>query len=280
MEKVDWDWTANPIILPLEGTSTEYNAAYVAFYIAEVCGAEVVGVHVGTPPKGKDIDEIAVLARELGVRFSLTTVESSDVAGAILKKSEELSAQLIVMSIRKKTLKDRIVGTVGEKVVKKAPCPVLLVHSPREEKLAVRSIERILVPVFEGELSHFPFKVVAALTSSATMPRPEILVPCIIRVPMTTSLDEAYLSEVLREKEKKFATRIGEYIMSTGVLFMPKVVLTRDEKEAVTLLAELHQTDLVVLLGRRPRALGLRLTESLEMKISGSISVPSIVAFP
>lgn len=66
-------------------------------------------------------------------------VECSDPGKRILEFAEEEGIELIVMGTHGRTgLKHLLMGSVAEKIVRDAPCPVVTVHAPQERSAGGR----------------------------------------------------------------------------------------------------------------------------------------------
>ncbi len=139
------------ILLPTDGSKFAEKAAKHAIWIADSSGAEVIVLNVietstlvGLPAEDlivrikeilkeegkKALENISNVLKESGRTVKLTpkTKEGSP-ADVILKTINEENIDLVVMGTSGKTGLDRfLLGSVAEKVVKSATCPVLVVH--------------------------------------------------------------------------------------------------------------------------------------------------------
>ena len=142
----------NKIILPVDGSKEAKKAAKKAIFLAKHIGVEIVAMYVIddtilnrypfpddilTPNlaellkrEGKEaLDEVEKMAKKEGVKIKKKIVEGIP-DEEIIKEARK--NDLIVMGSKGKTALDRILlGSVSEKVVHHAPCPVMIV---REEK--------------------------------------------------------------------------------------------------------------------------------------------------
>jgi len=142
------------ILCPVDfSTSSEY-ALNFAVAMAETYGAELVLLHVIEPPvyavSGDYLDpefSVEMTRRqeaasqkkleevEAGVRARYPRIRALSVSGApflgIVETARREQASLIVMGTQGRTgLAHMLIGSVAEKVVRKAPCPVLTVKHP------------------------------------------------------------------------------------------------------------------------------------------------------
>ena len=146
----------NKILLPTDGSKYAENAAKHAIWIASKSGAEIIALNVvdtsslvGLPAEDltvrvteilkqeaqKSLDKIENLIDEFKKEEVTDDIklikESKDGSPAdiILKTVEEEDVDLIVMGTSGKHGIDRfLLGSVTEKVVRSASCPVLAVH--------------------------------------------------------------------------------------------------------------------------------------------------------
>jgi nucleotide-binding universal stress UspA family protein len=136
----------NKILVPLDGSSLSERALSTALAVAQSADAQLLLARVPTlagshePPTGRSLE---VARREIrtylaGVRqaqppeVKLTTlVPEGDVASAIVDTAAAERADLIVMSTHGYSGLTRwVLGSVTEKVLRTAPCPVLAVRKP------------------------------------------------------------------------------------------------------------------------------------------------------
>lgn len=139
------------ILLPTDGSKYANDAAKHAIWIADSSGAEVIVLNVietstlvGLPAEDlivkikeilkeegkKALEDVSNILKESGstVKLIFKTKEGSP-ANVILKTIDEENVDLVIMGTSGKTGLDRfLLGSVAEKVVKSAPCPVLVVH--------------------------------------------------------------------------------------------------------------------------------------------------------
>ncbi|MBC7100219.1 MAG: universal stress protein [Methanobacteriales archaeon] len=139
------------ILLPTDGSEYANRAAEHAIWIAKESGAEIVALTVmetstfiGLPADdliirikeileeeaSNSLDKIKKLVEESGhdIKLTLKTDEGSP-ADSILNTIEKEGIDLVVMGTSGKHGLDRfLLGSVTEKVVRSAKCPVLVVH--------------------------------------------------------------------------------------------------------------------------------------------------------
>ena len=139
------------ILLPTDGSEYANKAAEHAIWIAKESGAEIIALTgmetstlIGLPADdliirikeileeeaSNSLNKIKKLVEESGhdIKLTLKTDEGSP-ADSILNTIEEEGIDLVVMGTSGKHGLDRfLLGSVTEKVVRSAKCPVLVVH--------------------------------------------------------------------------------------------------------------------------------------------------------
>jgi hypothetical protein len=76
---VEWSWSDAPLVLPLAFQPREWNAVFIAFYIAEYSGSKVFITHVLEGHEDHAFEEklksdIADLAKSLSVKYEFVNV--------------------------------------------------------------------------------------------------------------------------------------------------------------------------------------------------------------
>ena len=145
------DTMYNKILLPTDGSKHAEKAAEHAIWIASQSGAEIIVLDVietsslvGLPAEDlivrikemlkeeakRSLERISEMIKEdePEIKITLTSKEGSP-ADVVLKTIEEKDIDLVVMGTSGKHGLDRfLLGSVTEKVVRSAKCPVLTVH--------------------------------------------------------------------------------------------------------------------------------------------------------
>lgn len=143
------------ILAPTDYSDNSLAAVRYAAGLAEAFGAELVLLHVvpdltlvlpdavmPTPVAGPDLQELAANARAALAKIvaeqglakldTKTEVRIGQAAAEIDAAAKELKADLICLSTHGRTgLAHLFLGSVAERVVRHAPCPVLVVPPPR-----------------------------------------------------------------------------------------------------------------------------------------------------
>jgi len=142
------------IVVPTDGSDVSIEAAKHAVNIAKEFDAEIYAIYVidvspfvGLPAEGSwemisellkeeghdALKKIKKLAEEWGVEIHTEMLEGVP-ANEIVEFAEKKKADLIVMGTTGKTGLERILlGSVAERVIKNAHCPVLVVKKPKKE---------------------------------------------------------------------------------------------------------------------------------------------------
>ena len=137
------------VLCPVDFSDYSRHALDYAAVIARWYGAGVTALHVippyvpFAPPAGdalyppialapedlqQFVDELVAFAHESGLEAVDTEVVQGSVNGEIVRFANELPADLIVMGTHGRSGFDRLMlGSVTEKILRKAPCPVLTV---------------------------------------------------------------------------------------------------------------------------------------------------------
>lgn len=139
------------ILLPTDGSKHANKAAEHAIWIARESGAEIIALTVmetsslvGLPADdliirlremleeeaSRSLEAVKKLVEESGADIKLTVrTDEGSPAEAILRTVEKEGVDLVVMGTSGKHGLDRfLLGSVAEKVVRSAGCPVLVVH--------------------------------------------------------------------------------------------------------------------------------------------------------
>jgi nucleotide-binding universal stress UspA family protein len=173
---------AGAVTVPVDGTPASAVVLPTALRVAHAFGADVRVVRVfdvshdtlttragmlGAAGAGdamradmtRDLEQIAARARAAGVPATSAVLESEEVARVLLDDARRHAAAAIVMMTNARGALGRaLVGSVSDRVMREAPCPVVLVPVPAGDQLAsVTAIERplrqVLVPVDGSETS-------------------------------------------------------------------------------------------------------------------------------
>jgi len=146
------------ILVPVDFSETSKQALEYAYFLANRFDAKLEVLHVWRPSEYAG-DEMVVLTRsepELtlstflrnhadqqlsafleGVPHSNRMLESGEPAQVIAKVAGEGKYDLVVMGTHGRTgLSHMMMGSVAEKVVRLAPCPVLTYRTPAEKQSA------------------------------------------------------------------------------------------------------------------------------------------------
>jgi universal stress protein A len=140
------------ILVPTDFSESASRALKQAFELARALGAKVHVLHAyGVPPLpdaaamvlGVDIQGSLQQSARQALRreveayakdpvFAEATLEFGDAREVILRSARLLSVDLIVMGSHGRTsMQHFLLGSVADRVVRNAPCPVLVVPTPR-----------------------------------------------------------------------------------------------------------------------------------------------------
>lgn len=259
---VEWSWSDAPLVLPIAFLPREWNAVYIAFFIAEYSGSKIYITHVLEGDEDhaferkvkRDIEE---LAARLSVKYEFVNVSPrsrppgvEDIATAIVKTAAEKNAQAVVMSAHREPFYRELFGRVSDHVARHSAGKVVLVETPREGMNIPANPKRILIPVLK-EQHPDPYIIAAALTSSASVPEVEITAAKIIELPPTIPLDAVDVSQSLRKEERDFSTFTSLAIKTLGRLFVPKILPVREVGVDVADFVKERGIDVVVMYSAR-----------------------------
>ena len=259
---VEWSWSDAPLILPLAYQPREWNAVYIAFYIAEYSGSKVCITHVLEGQENhayekKLKEDIDGLARSLSVKYEFVEVRPSsqppgadEVARALVQTVREKRAQAVVMSAHREPLFRELFGRVSDRVSRTSPSRVVLVETPQVGVEIPKNPRRILVPVLK-EQHPDPFIIAAALTSSASVADVEITAAKIFSLPPTVPLDAVEMALPLRKEERDFSSFTSLAIKTLGRLINPKILPVREVGTDVAEFIKDKRIDILVMYSDR-----------------------------
>ena len=260
--EVEWSWSDAPVVLPLAYQPREWNAVYVAFYIAEYSGSKVYVTHVLEGQEDHAFEktlreEIDSLARSLSVKYEFVQVRPShqppgveEIAGGIVRTVSEKGAQAVVMSAHREPLFRELFGRVSDHVSRTCPTRVVLVETPQAGVEIPKNPQRILIPVLK-EQHPDPFIIAAALTSSASVADVEITAAKIFSLPPTVPLDAVEMALPLRKEERDFSSFTSLAIKTLGRLISPKILPVREVGKDVAQFIKENEIHVLVMFSNR-----------------------------
>lgn len=259
---VEWSWSDAPLVLPLAFQPREWNAVFIAFYIAEYSGSRVYVTHVLEGQENHAFEErlktdIDNLAKSLSVKYEFVEVKPSsqppsveEVARALVNTARDKKAQAIVMSAHREPLFRELFGRVSDHVGRTSSSRVVLVETPQEGVEIPKNPRRILIPVLR-EQHPDPYIIAAALTSSASVADVEITAAKIIELPPTLPLDAIEMSRPLRQEERDFSLFTSLAIKALGRFINPKILPVREVGADVARFIKDKGIDVLVMFSRR-----------------------------
>ena len=267
---MEWGCTIglNNILLPIKGFPAEGDAITVAFFLAECANAKIWILHVEEEDEEAEeqlledlYEEISVYAEELKITVDLDTIEGDgSTAEIILKKADEIDADLIVMGAQRIKLSRELLGTSTYEVARRAEVPVFIIFTPFEDWTAYRrvKIRRILVPYRTLGDDRAALKLTTAMAScaySVVSPNIEIHLAHVVELPDILPLDAT--SPEIQQEEKEFLKNVGEFSCVIGEPLIPRIIIGRDfSKSIVEFTKKLNFDLLVVGAKHRPRGFG------------------------
>jgi nucleotide-binding universal stress UspA family protein len=287
---VEWSWSDAPVVLPLAYQPREWNAIFIAFYIAEYSGSKVYVTHVLEGEEVHDFEEslrkeIADLAADLSVKYEFVEVQPTsqppsvdEISKALVATADEKNAQAIVMSAHREPLFRELFGRVSDHVGRTARTRVVLVETPQKGVSIPRNPRHILIPVLKEEHPD-PYIIAAALTSSASVADVEITAAKIVELPPTVPLDAVDMAISFRKEEKEFSYFTSLAIKTLGRFINPKILPVREVGSDVAQFVRDKGIDIMVLFCRRETGFHSFLTKDEYDIVSRSPCVV-IVALP
>ena len=259
---VEWSWSDAPVVLPLAFQPREWNAVFIAFYIAEYSGSKVFVTHVLEGQEDHAFEEklksdIADLAAALSVKYEYVEVTPKshppgvdEISQAIVQTARDKNAQAIVMSAHREPLFRELFGRVSDHVGRASPTRVVLVETPQQGVTIPKNPKRILIPVLK-EQHPDPFIIAAALTSSASVADVEITAAKVIELPPTLPLDAIDTVQSLRAEERDFSYLTSLAIKTLGRFINPKILPVREVGGDVAQYVKDKGIDVLVMFSRR-----------------------------
>lgn len=259
---VEWSWSDAPLVLPLAYQPREWNAIYIAFYIAEYSGSKVFVTHVLEGEEdhafeSKLREDIDKLARSLSVKYEFVEVRPrsqppgvEDIARALVQTAADREAQAVIMSAHREPLFRELFGRVSDHVGRTCPTRVVLVETPQAGVEIPKNPRRILIPVLKEQHAD-PFIIAAALTSSASVADVEIIAAKIFSLPPTIPLDAVDMALPLRKEERDFSSFTSFAIKTLGRLISPKILPVREVGVDVAEFIREKKIDVVVMFSNR-----------------------------
>lgn len=259
---VEWSWSDAPLILPLAYQPREWNAVFIAFYIAEYSGSKVYVTHVLEGEEDHAFEEklksdVENLASSLSVSYEFVEVKPSsqppgveEIAKALVDTARDKKAQAIVMSAHREPLFRELFGRVSDHVGRVSNTRVVLVETPQAGVEIPKNPKHILVPVLK-EQHPDPFIIAAALTSSASVADVEITAAKIIELPPTVPLDAIDTALPLRQEEREFSYFTSLAIKTLGRLINPKILPVREVGADVAQFIKDKKIDVLVMFSKR-----------------------------
>ena len=289
-DSVEWSWSDAPIILPLAYQPREWNAVFIAFYVAEYSGSKVYVTHVlegeeDHEAEGRLKQEIRDLAEALSVKYEHINVAPSsqppsvdEISDALVKTASDKGAQAIVMSAHREPLFRELFGRVSDHVARASKAKVVLVETPQAGVVIPQNPKRIFIPVLK-EQHPDPYVIAAALTSSASAADVEITAAKIIELPPTVPLDAIDMVHSLRKEEREFSLYTSFAIKTLGRLITPKIIPVREVGSDVAQYVRDRGVDVVVMFSKRETGFYSFLTKD-EYEIVSKSPAVVIVTLP
>ena len=255
------------ILCPVDFSEFSRRALECAVGIARYYGARITALHVMPPvvafgpPTGEGLyppmvfspedlrqfrDELAAFARSCGAADVETEVAEGSVAGVIEEFARDLPADLVVMGTHGRSGFERLLlGSVTERVLRKAPCPVLTVPAQNTAEAPV-PLKRVLCAVDFAPASLNALALAQSLAgeAGATLCVMHVLEPASVFEPVAAG-GAAASADLRREARQRLERLIdGDTRAFTDV--MEVVVAGKPYQEILRVAGEQH-ADLIVI---------------------------------
>jgi nucleotide-binding universal stress UspA family protein len=260
----------NKILVPLDGSALSERALPPALALAQQPGTEVILARV---PAGKDrsagedrpaaddaqsrtdaqayLDALRLRSHQQPDLKLRTRLMNGDVASAIVDTAAAEAADLIVMSTHGHSGVTRwLLGSVTEKVLRSAPCPVLAVHAPAHAVGAPRPIQHIAITLDGSELSE---RALAPGVELAQRLHADVtLLRCVPRAAINGALDESErglgrrLQQDLIDEAAAYLTARSAGAAQSGVVIKTEVRVG-PAADNIYEFVEAYNTDLIVM---------------------------------
>lgn len=208
----------NKILVPLDGSPLSERALAPALALAQQPGTEILLARIPTadasyePPTGRQLEvarrEIqryleAISAGQSPDMTISTLMPEGDVASAIVDTAAAEHVDLIVMSTHGYSGVTRwLLGSVTEKVLRTAPCPVLAIRTPRP-------IQQIAITLDGSELSE-----------RALAPGLELAQRLSAEVTLLRSVPRATIDGSLDETERGLSRRLQQDLIDEAAAYL------------------------------------------------------------
>lgn len=251
------------ILCPTDFSDFSMCALEHAAALARWCGAEILVLHVVQPVfadvpvpvsgdsrerLAADLRTFAAPAEAARVRVR-TVIEDGAPVSTIVRTAAESSADLVVMGTHGRSgFEHFLLGSVTEKLVRKAPCPVLAVHDqhaalPRQGP----PYARVLCPT---DFSEAAARAVALASSIACEPQSRLT---LMHVVETLPPDDALsgggvdLVDHLRRREEALGARLRQLVPADAACTPEHVLVRGKPSREIVRQARDSAADLVVM---------------------------------
>jgi len=122
------------IVVPTDFSTCAEEAWALAQRVAQTCGSELVLVHVlEAPPDteiGKTLEQWAAQARQRGLKARIAVRTGAPHQEVVALATDERADLVVIGTHGRGGLNRALLGSVADRVVRLAPCPVLTVREP------------------------------------------------------------------------------------------------------------------------------------------------------
>lgn len=250
------------ILVPLDGSELAERVVKPAVRLAEAVQAKIVLLTVVSPQAWSgDVDpvervvqtrtyEAGLYLKAIRNRVLPATVEvemavlSGSAASTIIAYAREQKVDLIVMTTHGRSGLTRwSYGRVAEKVLRRAPCPTVLLRSRQE--LLPEHIRCVLVPLDGSALAE---QVLAPTLAVAAGLGAEVVLLQVVEpaAPFGLGLEDTAVNEAETQAARDYLAGVQRRLQAGGVAVTARVV-TGPVADAIIDFADANQIDLIIL---------------------------------
>ena len=235
------------ILVPLDGSPFSEAALLAAGALAEKSGAELRLVSVlETPPifaypefRSEDRERAEAYVSEVRERVQkemgvdpVTAVREGHVTPEVLKDAAEWNADLVVMASHGRGGISRLwLGSIADRCIRKAECPVLLIRSPDEQDQPPSpfTVRRVAVPLDGSELAEGALPAAADLArlygAGIDLMRVVSYVATSDLAPTTAAVETDHqLLEIQMNEAEAYLSRVSDELKEGEIQISRKVI--------------------------------------------------------
>jgi nucleotide-binding universal stress UspA family protein len=284
----DWEEPVmTQILIPLQGIPAEANIISLGFYLAESSKAQIMILHCKERFGKTDetilnslLEHSQSLSKRLKVPFDFKRVKRVRASDAILKSSNDLGCDLVIMGIAEIPTHKHLLGSTVRRVARKSKVPVLAVVSWLNEFKDRQKfkIQKILLPIRKTSKDITALRLAAALKNSSAAQEAELIALNLTHFPDVINNKSLDTPEIKVAREL-FVDDITIFSEQTGLNITPKHVAAQKIGESALEIAAEEKSDLIILgAHRKPGRFGSALG-SVSQEIASQAPTTVVITF-